>query len=49
MSKIIQFITGNKNKLNEVKQMIGDIQPFELENISVDLPEYQGKALFAYL
>jgi hypothetical protein len=46
MSKIINFITGNKNKLIEVKQMVGDISPYELENINVDLPEYQGILIY---
>jgi inosine triphosphate pyrophosphatase len=42
MNRVVYFITGNKNKLNEVRQIIGDISPYELESMNVDLPEYQG-------
>jgi inosine triphosphate pyrophosphatase len=43
MSKIIYFITGNKNKLAEATQIIGDIKPFDLQSQHIDLPEYQGE------
>lgn len=43
MSKTIYFITGNKNKLAEATQIIGDIKPYELQSKEVDLPEYQGE------
>ena len=43
MSRIIYFITGNKNKLAEATQIIGDIKPFELQSQHIDLPEYQGE------
>ena len=42
-NRVIYFITGNKNKLAEVSQMIGDIKPFDLQSQNVDLPEYQGE------
>jgi len=31
-NRIIYFITGNKNKLAEATQIIGDIKPFELQS-----------------
>jgi len=40
----ITFVTGNKNKLEEVKQILskrGEI-PFEVTNKKIDLPELQG-------
>jgi inosine triphosphate pyrophosphatase len=42
-NRIIYFITGNKNKLAEATQIIGDIKPFELQSQNIDLPEYQGE------
>lgn len=38
--KILNFITGNKNKLAEVKAILGD--SVELQSQSLDLPELQG-------
>jgi len=42
MSKqVITFVTGNANKLAEVKAMLGDAVP-GLESKALDLPELQG-------
>ncbi|OJJ48771.1 hypothetical protein ASPZODRAFT_61424 [Penicilliopsis zonata CBS 506.65] len=38
--KSINFITGNKNKLAEVRAIIGSV--IEVENQAIDLPEIQG-------
>lgn len=38
--KTINFITGNKNKLAEVKELIGDV--VEIQNRAIDIPEIQG-------
>ena len=38
----IYFITSNKNKLNEVRQMFSDQKDIQIENLVVDLPEIQG-------
>ncbi|GAT30651.1 nucleoside triphosphatase [Aspergillus luchuensis] len=38
--KKINFITGNKNKLAEVKAILGTV--IDVENQAVDLPEIQG-------
>jgi len=38
--KTLNFITGNKNKLAEVKAILGDT--VELQNKAIDLPEIQG-------
>ena len=38
--KELNFITGNKNKLLEVRAILGDC--VELQSRSVDLPEIQG-------
>ncbi|GAD95816.1 inosine triphosphate pyrophosphatase [Paecilomyces variotii No. 5] len=38
--KTLNFITGNKNKLSEVKAILGDT--VELQNKAIDLPEIQG-------
>lgn len=40
----LTFVTGNKNKLEEVKQILasaGDL-PFDMTNRKIDLPELQG-------
>jgi ribokinase/non-canonical purine NTP pyrophosphatase (RdgB/HAM1 family) len=40
----LTFVTGNKNKLAEVKQILaaaGDL-PFDMTNMKIDLPELQG-------
>ncbi len=37
---MLTFVTGNANKLKEVKAIIGD--SIELENKKLDLPEIQG-------
>ena len=45
MSKpIVTFVTGNKKKLEEVRQILGGGEelPFELTNSKIDLPELQG-------
>lgn len=41
----ITFVTGNKNKLEEVKQILassGEL-PFDIRNQKIDLPELQGE------
>ncbi|CAN0029919.1 unnamed protein product [Pylaiella littoralis] len=43
-AKAVTFVTGNANKLKEVKQILGSSFPFPLENKKVDLPELQGEA-----
>lgn len=43
MSKpIITFITGNRNKLNEISVILGSDVPFVLRSQELDLPELQG-------
>uniref|UniRef100_A0A6V2ECB8 Multifunctional fusion protein n=1 Tax=Ditylum brightwellii TaxID=49249 RepID=A0A6V2ECB8_9STRA len=44
---IISFVTGNKNKLAEVKRMLlsSEKVPFEIESRDIDLPELQGDPL----
>ncbi|VEU43597.1 unnamed protein product [Pseudo-nitzschia multistriata] len=42
---VITFVTGNKKKLEEAKQILstaGGSAPFELTNQKIDLPELQG-------
>ena len=41
----VTFVTGNKKKLDEVKQILGGGKelPFELTNRKIDLPELQGE------
>ncbi|EGD72061.1 inosine triphosphate pyrophosphatase [Salpingoeca rosetta] len=39
---VLTFVTGNPNKLREVQQIVGDDFMFQLQNVAVDLPEYQG-------
>lgn len=43
MSKTITFVTGNKNKLQEVIQILGVLPGYELTSAKIDLPEYQGE------
>lgn len=38
--RTLNFITGNKNKLNEVRAILGDA--VVVDNKSVDVPEIQG-------
>jgi inosine triphosphate pyrophosphatase len=38
--KTLNFITGNKNKLSEVRAILGDA--IVIDNKSVDVPEIQG-------
>lgn len=38
--KTINFITGNKNKLAEVRAIIGSV--VDVQNQTVDVPEIQG-------
>lgn len=40
-SASVSFITGNANKLREVKQILADTIP-DLQSLSLDLPELQG-------
>ncbi|KAJ7588573.1 inosine triphosphate pyrophosphatase-like protein [Mycena floridula] len=43
MSKPLVFVTGNANKLKEVKAILSDgTKPIEIESQSVDIPEIQG-------
>ncbi len=42
-AKKVVFVTGNSNKLREVKEMLGD--GLVVESRSIDLPEYQGDPL----
>jgi inosine triphosphate pyrophosphatase len=39
MVRKIIFVTGNQGKLKEARQILSD---FEVENIKLDLPEFQG-------
>lgn len=36
----LNFITGNKNKLSEVRAILGNV--IEVDNQAVDVPEIQG-------
>ncbi|KAL4942839.1 hypothetical protein BDV06DRAFT_221777 [Aspergillus oleicola] len=38
--KTLNFITGNKNKLAEVRAILGDV--IDVQNLAVDVPEIQG-------
>lgn len=38
--KLLNFITGNKNKLTEVKAILGDV--IDLQSQALDLVEIQG-------
>jgi len=40
--KVITIVTGNANKLKEIKAILGDQFPHELVINGADLPEYQG-------
>mmetsp|Transcript_32966 Transcript_32966/g.36748 ORF Transcript_32966/g.36748 Transcript_32966/m.36748 type:complete len:591 (+) Transcript_32966:37-1809(+) len=45
MKPLITFVTGNKKKLEEVKQILSNeegLAPFEITNQKIDLPELQG-------
>jgi inosine triphosphate pyrophosphatase len=44
MEPTITFITGNKNKLEEVKKILGYTLPYKLEAFNLDLPELQGES-----
>nr|XP_046917916.1 inosine triphosphate pyrophosphatase-like [Dermatophagoides farinae] len=44
--KTITFITGNKHKLNEIINIIGDNSMFQIVHRKIDLPEYQGDLEF---
>eukprot|EP00924_Labyrinthula_sp_SR-Ha-C_P006204 maker-scaffold_63-snap-gene-0.9-mRNA-1 protein AED:0.29 eAED:0.29 QI:87/1/1/1/1/1/2/794/192 len=45
--KRVCFVTGNKNKLNEVRKLFSENQlKYELESKSIDLPEFQGEPEF---
>ena len=43
MSKTITFITGNKNKLQEVVQIFGSNPSYTIQALNLDLPELQGE------
>lgn len=37
----LYFITGNKNKLQEIRNLFLDIPEIEIDNLNIDLPEIQ--------
>lgn len=39
--RALTFVSGNANKVNEVRAILGE--QFTVENESIDLPEYQGE------
>ncbi|OQR87493.1 inosine triphosphate pyrophosphatase [Achlya hypogyna] len=41
--RVVTFVTGNKKKLEEVVAILGADFPFEVRNVSLDLPELQGE------
>ncbi|ETW02595.1 RdgB/HAM1 family non-canonical purine NTP pyrophosphatase [Aphanomyces invadans] len=41
--RVVTFVTGNKKKLEEVVAILGTDFPFEVRNVSLDLPELQGE------
>ncbi|XP_028394963.1 inosine triphosphate pyrophosphatase-like [Dendronephthya gigantea] len=41
--KTLVFVTGNSNKLKEVKAILGESFPWKLEAKNIDLPEFQGE------
>ena len=43
MEPTITFITGNKNKLEEVRRILGQNISYKLEALNIDLPELQGE------
>ena len=43
MEKTITFITGNKNKLEEVRKILGSSLLYKIEALNIDLPELQGE------
>jgi inosine triphosphate pyrophosphatase len=43
VGKKITFVTGNMKKLEELKAILGNGFPFELDNAKIDLPELQGE------
>jgi len=40
--KTLVFVTGNKNKLKEVIQILGENFPWQIVARDIDLPEFQG-------
>ena len=40
--KELNFITGNTNKLNEVREILSSVPSLTLQSQNVDLPEIQG-------
>mmetsp|Transcript_14358 Transcript_14358/g.21286 ORF Transcript_14358/g.21286 Transcript_14358/m.21286 type:complete len:797 (+) Transcript_14358:35-2425(+) len=42
--KNLIFVTGNVNKLKEVKKIMGNELKYNLTNCKLDLPEFQGEA-----
>ena len=38
----ITFITGNANKLKEFQSIMSDVPELNIDNMSLDLDEYQG-------
>jgi inosine triphosphate pyrophosphatase len=43
MTKTITFITGNKNKLQEVMHILGSNPTYTIQALNLDLPELQGE------
>ncbi|KAL5015706.1 hypothetical protein ScPMuIL_005295 [Solemya velum] len=39
----IVLLTGNQKKLEEFVQILGPNFPYQLKNVDIDLPEYQGE------
>ncbi|XP_041481748.1 inosine triphosphate pyrophosphatase-like [Lytechinus variegatus] len=39
--RTLTFVTGNKNKLEEVRAIIG--KHFDVQSVAIDLPEFQGE------
>ncbi|XP_072176737.1 inosine triphosphate pyrophosphatase-like [Diadema setosum] len=39
--RTLTFVTGNKNKLEEVKAILG--KQFDVQSVAIDLPEFQGE------
>jgi inosine/xanthosine triphosphate pyrophosphatase family protein len=37
----LYFITGNKNKLSEIRTLFSDLEDIEIESLNLDLPEIQ--------
>lgn len=40
--KVLTFVTGNSQKLMEIKNILGNNFPLEISSEKIDLPEWQG-------